>query len=123
MLNTHIYFIPPTPVKNVIKFFTVRNTLIAVTIAIPLALWAGSTIQASPSADDILREAYELRTKARREHCKAIVQRMSDCYDDGDDAACTKKEEAFAWFQNEYGESHELACPKKDLPFGVGGQE
>lgn len=84
-----------------------------------LCLLVGTFHIGHSSADELKRVAYEARQKQRRADCVTIASRFPACYS-GDETACQKNRESNTYFTNEYGETPELACPQKDLPFGAG---
>lgn len=71
------------------------------------------------SADDLNRQAYEIRMKAMRASCSTIGHRLAKCYD-GDTAACKSVTASQAWFLNEYNRLSSSACASEDAPFGEG---
>ncbi len=99
------------------------KNIIGTSIIVLVGLFAFSAMHASSasSADQLLREAYEKRTEARRAHCVSIGVKIALAYT-GDKEAQEKIPESSAWFLNEYGQTHDVACLAEDLPFGVGGK-
>ena len=103
------------------NIFTKKNIIGMSVIASVLFVTLGLRAGAAPSADDLLRQAYEKRIEARREHCKTIADKIVKAYS-GDATARAEVPKSAAWFLNEYGQTHDVACLADDLPFGVGGR-
>ncbi len=100
-----------------------RKNIIGILAISSIAVLAGLTVVhvESAPADDLLKQAYELRMQARRQHCISIGVKIALAYA-GDKEARNEVPKSAVWFLNEYGQTHEVACLADDLPFGVGGR-
>jgi hypothetical protein len=94
---------------------------IAVAIAIVVIVSAaGCSIKTAKSADELNREAYELRMEAMKKSCSTIGEKIEKCYN-GNKGTCEALQESIAWFMGEYGEAPDFACTT-DHPFVSGGK-
>jgi len=94
-------------------------TIAPFALVLPL-LFMLVTGHAEPTADDLARQARELRIQAMKGHCSIIGQKIAQCYA-GDRKVCDSMQESLAWFTSEYGQTPELACQSEDpLTFGDG---
>jgi len=93
-----------------------------VLVGFAILLLAFGTLNAEPTADEIARQARELRIKAMKGHCGIIGAKVAECYA-GDKKTCSSLQESIAWFTSEYGQTPEIACTVDDpLRFGGGHQ-
>jgi len=100
---------------------------LAAIVFVLLYLFIGAIQKANtsdnPTADELLNQAYQMRTKARRAHCLRLGEKISTCYATGDKDLCSKMQDSIAWFTREYAETPELACSSQDDPLAVGGDQ
>ena len=124
--------LPSVPWKTIKRFYLLhihthimdRKYLIIGSVsafAFIIAVLLLSALLQSPevSADELNRQAYELRMKAKRGHCTTIGTKLAACYA-GDLSACEGKINSETWFTNEYRETPEVSCASPDRPFGQG---
>ena len=90
-----------------------------VLVGLGILLFLSGALHAEPSADELAREAREMRLKAMKGHCAIIGQKVAECYA-GNRKTCDALQSSIAWFTSEYGQTPELACQVDD-PLALGG--
>lgn len=123
-VNQSVIMLVSNPSSHIMKpIFAKVLKYTPLVLITPLALiFLSSVLYAEPSADELAREARELRLKAMKGHCSIIGQKVAQCYA-GDRKTCDSLQGSLAWFTSEYSQTPELACQAEDpLELG-GGQE
>lgn len=113
---------PKSPSPEHMKInLTKRGKKIAAGIALFafLLLFGVFSINRPVSAEESLRQAQELRLKARRGHCEEIGKKMATCYS-GNLEMCKTLQNSISWFTDEYNEMPEIACTTVPDPLVFG---
>lgn len=84
-----------------------------ISVSLFLLLLGISMVYAEPSADQLAKQAKEMRLKAAQARCKQIGDQMNRCMS-GDKQTCKERDSAsgsIALFTKDFGYTPEMACP------------